>query len=110
MNPFENPSTHISSEELKLCLKQVILVDVRQPEEHSQSAIPGSKLLPLDILQSTAEQELSKDAPIVLYCAHGVRSQHALLTLRSLGFKHLKSLVGGISAWKEQNGPTHTPR
>lgn len=90
----------ITPQELKTCIGRVTLVDVREPEEHAEGHLPQCKLIPLGELASRAEAELKKDDAIVLYCAHGVRSMHALLLLKKLGFKNLKSLKGGIAAWE----------
>ena len=92
----------ISPEQLKQQLGKVVLVDVREPEEYEESRIEGGKLIPLGEITSRGPRELNPDDEIVLYCAHGVRSLHALMALRNLGFEKLRSLDGGICAWQEQ--------
>lgn len=99
----DQPEWIITSAELKGCIKDVVLVDVREPEEYAESRIEGGKLIPLGELQQRAPQELQKDANIVLYCAHGMRSLQGLMALRMLGFKKLRSLEGGIVAWQSEN-------
>lgn len=76
-----------------------VLLDVREQEEYNESHISGCILIPLGELQMRAEKELTKDTFMVIYCAHGVRSLQALMALKSLGFKNLKSLDGGIALW-----------
>jgi adenylyltransferase/sulfurtransferase len=93
----------ITAEELKTCLDQVHLVDVREPEEFEVSFIPGCKLIPLGELHLRAEQELNPNDDLVIYCAHGIRSLHAVAALRHLGFSKTRSLEGGIVAWEELN-------
>ena len=61
----------------------------------------ASELIPLGDLMSRANLELDPDADIVVYCAHGVRSMHAVMGLRSLGFEKLRSLEGGLHAYRE---------
>ena len=92
----------ISPQQLQLELSKVVLVDVREPEEFAESHIEGCQLIPLGELTSRALRELHPDDDIVLYCAHGVRSLHALMALRQMGFEKLRSLDGGICAWQEQ--------
>lgn len=94
----------ITAPELRKCLKEVMLLDVREPEEHAESRIEGCKLIPLGELQARAESELDRCADIVIYCAHGVRSLQALMALRMMGFEKLRSLEGGICAWQEYVG------
>jgi len=91
----------ISPEQLKQELGKVVLVDVREPEEYEESRIEGCTLIPLGEITSRALRELNPEDNIVLYCAHGVRSLHALMALRNLGFEKLRSLDGGICAWQE---------
>lgn len=100
----------ITSEELAKCISEVTLVDVRQPEEHAESHIPGCKLIPLGELAARAS-ELNPLEDLVIYCAHGVRSMRGLGILQQLGFQKLRSLEGGIAAWEEfQRGSSSTSR
>jgi rhodanese-related sulfurtransferase len=41
-----------------------------------------------------------------VYCAGGYRSALAAESLQKLGYKNVKSLEGGIGAWKEAGLPT----
>jgi rhodanese-related sulfurtransferase len=79
----------------------IVLVDVREEEEDAVDRLAGRKLIPLGDLMSRANSELDPETDIVIYCAHGVRSMHALMGLRSLGFEKLRSLEGGLSAYRE---------
>ncbi len=77
--------------------KNFILLDVRTPQEHTQQAIPGSVLIPLQELGYRAA-ELPKDKEIVIYCRTGNRSAYACAYLSQLGF-NVKNLEGGIVTW-----------
>lgn len=100
------PDWIITPAQLNESLSKVVLVDVREPEEHEESRIQGCKLIPLGELQARADGELEKGADIVVYCAHGMRSLQGVMALRMLGFENLRSLEGGICAWEEQGFPT----
>ncbi len=102
-----HPAWIITSEELKPLLGQVTLLDVREPEEFAESRIEGCKLIPLGEVQLRAAQELRKEDDLVIYCAHGVRSLHALRALALMGFSRLRSLDGGICAWEEYLARQH---
>jgi rhodanese-related sulfurtransferase len=91
----------ITPHELKKEMSKIVLVDVREEEEREESKIDGSKHIPLGEITIRAIKELNPTDDIVLYCAHGVRSLHALVALRQLGFEKLRSLEGGICAWQE---------
>lgn len=80
------------------------LIDVREPWEWALARLPGAELIPLGTLPEAAGR-LEKDAPLVLYCHHGVRSQHAARYLAGLGFTDLGNLAGGIEAWSRLVDP-----
>jgi len=81
-----------------------LLIDVREPHEHSYVAIPGSTLIPLRELAGSVEG-LDRDADIVLYCHHGARSGQALEAMRTLGFTSVRHLAGGIDAYSRVVDP-----
>lgn len=76
----------------------LLLLDVRQPEEHARECIAGSVLIPLGELAARAG-ELDAGRDIVVYCRSGVRSAMACRALRRAGFQRVRNLAGGISAW-----------
>jgi rhodanese-related sulfurtransferase len=79
------------------------LLDVRQPEEHEFAALPNSTLIPLGQLAARAAEIASwKKDEIVVYCHHGIRSQHAIHLLAQMGFEKLVNLTGGIDQWSRE--------
>ncbi len=89
---------------------EVVLVDVRENDEHREGHLPQALHIPRGFLEMQAEKRLpDKDAPIVCYCAGGVRSLFAAETLRSLGYRDVRSLAGGYKAWKTAGLPTEKP-
>ena len=79
------------------------LVDVRDPDEHEFCRLPGSELIPLPTLPSDAAAKLSdKDADIIVYCHHGMRSLQAVNQLRELGYPNARSMSGGIDEWSQE--------
>ncbi|HEY9777515.1 MAG TPA: molybdopterin-synthase adenylyltransferase MoeB, partial [Planktothrix sp.] len=95
----------ISPVELNAKLKtdrdKIVLLDVRQPNEHSICHLKNCVLIPLNELPERMG-ELDKDAEIVAYCKMGGRSHRAVEFLNANGFKNIKNLVGGILGWIEQ--------
>lgn len=93
----------ISTQELKKLLQNkedLQLVDVRTPEKHQLFNI-GGKLLPFEELPHRLN-ELDPTKPIVTYCTSGGKSMRALQFLLTSGFKLVKSLDGGITAWQNE--------
>ncbi len=81
--------------------KNVVILDVREPHEYEICRINGSKLIPLSELPSRVN-ELDTADEIIAQCHHGVRSLRATRFLRSMGFKKVKSLKGGIDVWAQE--------
>lgn len=101
-------SEEISVVELKARMDRgdrLTLIDVREPYEYAIARIPGANLIPLGQIAERSG-ELDKDAEIILHCRSGKRSADALNQLKARGFKRLKNVVGGITAWSEQVDPT----
>jgi len=96
-----NASDEMTVEELRdwrASGKPHILVDVREPSEHSTDRIDGSVLMPLgQILVNPGN--LPKDTPLVVHCKMGGRSAVAVAALKLRGYD-AHNLAGGIQAWR----------
>lgn len=101
-------ATEISAVELKARLDrgdQLKIVDVREPNEYQINRIPGSQLIPLgEIPRRYAE--LDPNDEIVVQCKMGGRSAKAADYLRSVGFKRVLNLKGGILDWVDKVDPS----
>jgi rhodanese-related sulfurtransferase len=81
----------------------LVLLDVRNPDEHATAKIAGSTLIPMGELQSRlAELEPHKQDHVVVHCHHGGRSMRVTQFLRQQGFTQVQNLDGGIDAWSVQ--------
>ena len=83
----------------------IVIVDVREPQEYQINRIEGSRLIPLGELPQRYE-ELDQNAAIVMQCKSGARSAKATGFLRSIGFKNVRNLAGGILGWIDQVDPS----
>ena len=81
--------------------KEVILVDVRTPEEYAEGFIEGAINIDYFDQQSFIKQisELDKKEPVYLYCRSGNRSMKAARQLVTLGFEKVYDLAGGYMSW-----------
>ena len=78
-------------------LPGTILLDVREPDEYEQGALPGAIHIPRGHLESQIEGKVpDRDAPVVIYCAGGTRSAFAAKTLGELGYTDVVSVAGGF--------------
>lgn len=81
------------------------VIDVREPYEWSIARLPDARLVPLNSLPQ-AVNSLDRDAAIVVYCHHGMRSAAAADWLRDQGFGNVLNLVGGIDRWSLEVDPS----
>jgi len=92
-------------------LGEVVFLDVREPDEYQQGALPEAVHLPRGHLEFSIEGRIpDKRTPIVIYCAGGTRSAFAAHTLTQLGYEDVVSLDGGFNRWKDEGRPWTTPR
>ena len=88
-----------------------VVVDVREPEEYEQGYIPGAIHIPRGYLEQRIEDKApDRDAPVVLYCAGGVRSAFAADTLQQMGYTNVASMAGGFGRWKDAGHAFTLPR
>ncbi|WP_460945352.1 ThiF family adenylyltransferase [Okibacterium endophyticum] len=125
--PKPAPSPSITADELLVRRAQVALIDVREPDEHTQGVIPGAILLPLDqvlarLSAGTAHttsgtddaaaspiEGVDHDSPVVVYCHRGPRADLAATELRANGFTDVVTLDGGMIAWRAGGHPLAAP-
>ena len=88
----------------------VIVLDVREPDEHEQGALVGALHIPRGHLEAQIEGKIvDKNAPVIVYCAGGVRSAFAAKTLQELGYTNVLSMAGGFGKWKDEGREWRTP-
>ena len=80
---------------------RIALIDVRETFEWEQGHLPGATLVAKSHLEQDIEAAVpSRDTPVVLYCAGGIRSLFAGQTLASMGYTDVASMSGGFQEWK----------
>jgi sulfur-carrier protein adenylyltransferase/sulfurtransferase len=99
-----NPD-EVTVQEMKRALEDsklgIRVIDVREPDEYQIAHVVGVPLFPLSTLQQRFT-ELDPNQTLYIHCKSGVRSLKALEFLRQQGFKYVKSVKGGISAWADE--------
>lgn len=96
----------ISSDELRAELRAapgLMLLDVRSAESRARSGwIPGS----INV-RDVSEIKAAADGTVVVYCDCPNDASAAVIArkLKAMGFKHVRPLAGGISAWRAQGYP-----
>lgn len=93
-----------------------VLIDVREPDEFSAGHLAGAISIPRGVLEFQIETHPAlasldgghvpvRERPIILYCRSGARSALAASSLMQMGFTHVSSMAGGITAWQEAGKP-----
>ena len=84
--------------------RQILLVDVREPDEYAAQRIAGAVLCPLSTLDV---QALPPDGlrRVVFQCGSGKRSAMAAQARLAAGAPRVAHLTGGIGAWKAAGLP-----
>ncbi len=80
---------------------RVFLIDVREPYEHQQANIASAELIPMRTIPAALQniEGMSDEAPIVVFCHHGMRSLQVVNWLRERGVANCSSMSGGIDRW-----------
>ncbi len=85
-------------------------VDVREANEWDEGYIPGSALIAKSYLEQQIEGQVAdRSAPVILYCASGVRSLFAAQTLAGMGYADVASMSGGFQQWKSEGREWRKP-
>ena len=102
--PASNPD-EVTVQEMKKALDNpglgIKVIDVRDPDEYQIAHIAGVPQIPLGSLPQRFT-ELDPNQTLYLHCKSGGRSMKALQFLREQGFKYVKSVKGGITAWADE--------
>jgi len=114
LNEAKMHIVQVQPRELYTVTKDIILIDVREPEEFASGYINGHIVLtiPRGKLEFMAIEKIAKkygnDAEIVTYCLKGPRGVLAAYQLQKLGFSNVKNLDGGMLAWLEEGNTIHS--
>lgn len=87
---------------------EVVVIDVRPPEEFAAAHIAGARCVPLSVLDTTAA-ELPRDRVVVAYCRgpYCVLADEAVKRLRDAGFDAYR-MDGGLPEWRAAGLPVAT--
>jgi rhodanese-related sulfurtransferase len=107
---------HISAAEFsQLSLEEVVVFDVREPEEYQVSHIAGAiqimpNIDPLEFIENYGY--LLKDKQVVFYCSVGRRSSELASRLGVSPLEHgaasSKNLIGGVFSWVNEGRQLRT--
>lgn len=74
-------------------------------DEHAVSRFDNARWVGYDEFKLDRVKDLPKDAPIVVYCSVGYRSEKITEDLQAAGFTNVRNLYGGIFEWVNSGHP-----
>jgi rhodanese-related sulfurtransferase len=88
--------------------QRLVLLDVREQYEWNQVHIADAQHIPMNRVPDQLV-DFPKDRPIIVFCAHGVRSFGVAHFLREQGYDAY-NMTGGITQWHIAGGPVEVQR
>ena len=83
-----------------------VLLDTREPHEHSAAHIEGCILIPPAMVVDNVEEQIpDHSARVIVYCAAGARSDVAARQMIEMGYENVANMVGGIAEWQQRSFP-----
>jgi len=105
-NPYDSVAVTALVAELGTDTRPLV-VDVRPADQYADQHIPGAVNLPqADLAARAGELPADRGTPIVMVCGIGKFSKYTTLQLKSLGYRNVRSLKGGINEWVRKAQPT----
>ena len=85
---------------------EAVIVDVREKDEWDEEHIPDA----IHMSRGTIELDVEEKVPdnntmIICHCGGGGRSALAAESLQKMGYKNVRSMAGGLKAWKGSGLP-----
>ncbi|MEP6809038.1 MAG: rhodanese-like domain-containing protein [Chthoniobacterales bacterium] len=83
-----------------------LLIDVREKSDWQNGHAVGARHLSRGIVELEIEDEAPNlEQPIICYCGGGSRSALVAESLQKMGYTNVKSMSGGMGAWREAGLP-----
>ncbi|MBX7182951.1 MAG: redoxin family protein [Bacteroidia bacterium] len=108
----QNIKTNLQVQEFSDKIKELPnapIIDVRTPEEFGNGHLANA--INYNWNGENFEKEianLDKSKPVLVYCLSGGRSGSAASKMRSMGFKEVYEMAGGMMKWRAANLPETT--
>lgn len=100
-------SRTIKAEELKSCLSNVTIIDVRRKTDFDADSVmlPGARWRDPERVSEWAS-DLTPGTEVVLYCVRGGSVSNSVLDQLLAKQLRARFIEGGIEAWKQAGGST----
>ena len=86
---------------------EALIIDVREKDEWHEEHIPDATHMSRGTIELDIEEKVpDTDALIICHCGGGGRSALAAGNLQKMGYKNVRSMAGGLRAWRAAGLPT----
>ena len=86
---------------------EAVIIDVREKDEWDEEHIPDATHVSRGTIELDIEEKVpDSDAMIICHCGGGGRSALAAENLQKMGYKNVRSMAGGLKAWRAAGLPT----
>ncbi len=106
---FQSNIPQITVEEVHKAIqekKDILLLDVRTPQEYDNGKIEGSINIPVNNITTEITNKVSdKNKTVYVYCLSGSRSDLAVQIMRQLGYTNAFSMTHGLLMWRSKKLP-----
>jgi rhodanese-related sulfurtransferase len=86
---------------------EAVIIDVREKDEWDEEHIPDATHMSRGTIELHIEEKVpDSDAMIICHCGGGGRSALAAENLQKMGYKNVRSMAGGLKAWRAAGLPT----
>ena len=85
--------------------ENALIIDIREKEEYKISRLQDALWAGTKESFTPILKDLSKDTPLLVYCSIGKRSKQCSKWLKTLGYKKVYELKGGIKEWIQNGYP-----
>ena len=86
---------------------EAVIIDVREKDEWDEEHIPEAIHMSRGTIELDIEEKVpDSDAMVVCHCGGGGRSALAAENLQKMGYKNVRSMAGGLKAWRAAGLPT----
>ncbi len=86
---------------------EAVIIDVRDKDEWDEGHIPGATHMSRGTIELDMEEKVPEpNTMVICHCGGGGRSALAAESLQKMGYKNVRSMAGGLKAWKAAGLPT----
>lgn len=80
--------------------REIMLIDVRPPEQFAQGHLPNAVNLPTEAIRSNLDS-VPHNKKVILYCNHGRKAYLSARILQNRGFDNIYVLSGGSALYRQ---------